>query len=252
MAIHAYQWQSRRKPDGLLIYRPAAVKDAKRISEDKWIGPFQMPDGERITNLWNDGAGHIWVTTPGGVYRVDAEKFLASKLVAGQTWTTSQWRKQYQKRLDASNWRCRVLDKIVAGKWDEAIAILDTHRGKLGTVTAKSDKAARDDHMDLLTWRALVTANRPDGTKQAIGLYERIIVDPLVDRFTKKIARKKILILLCKMEQYKEALRRSEEFYRLYPQGRKSSSEWKSLLELQLDKARKAVTAKNDLKAPDK
>ena len=73
-------------------------------------------------------------------------------------------------------------------------------------------------------------------------------------RDAQKHARGNILLLLCKTRQYEEALRRSEEFYRLYPPRRKSSSPYMSpeSVEYQLDKARKAFRTKNNSKAQNK
>ena len=211
-----------------------------------------MADRDRITDLWNDRAGHVWVTTGLNVYRVDTETFLASGAATAHTRTKEQWRGDYQKRLDASNWRCRVRAEALTGQWKKALRVLDEQRRLLGNVTAASDADKRGEHADLLTWRALVTANKPGGAKQAVGLYERIVADPLADRVAKYHARRSILLLLCKTGQQEQALRRSEEFYRLYPRGRESSLPHEGALELHLDKARKAAAIRNRPKATGK
>ncbi len=125
---------------------------------------------------------------------------------------------------------------------------MDTQRKLVGQVKVASDAAKKGDHEDLLMWRALVAANMPDGVKRAIGLYDRIASDPFVGRAAKRRARVDSLMVLCKTRQYEEALRRSGEFYRLYPPRRKSSSSYVSpeSLEYHLDKARKAKRVANE------
>ena len=250
MAINRSAGNPYRKRDGLLIFRPASSKG--KPAAHQWIGAFQMADGERITDLWSDQAGHVWVTTGLNVYRVDAETFLASDAAVAHTRTKEQWRREYRKRLGASNWRCRVRAEALAGQWKNALRLLDTQRKLLATSAAPSDADKRGEHADLLMWRALVTANKPNGAKQAVRLYERIVADPLADRVAKYHAHRNILLLLCKTGEYEQALRRSGEFYRLYPPRRGSSSRYKGVLELHLDKARKAVVIRNRLKATGK
>jgi hypothetical protein len=229
-----------RKRDGLLIFRPAPLGD--KTAANQWIGPFGTPDRERITNLWPDRSGHVWVTTPASVYRVDAKQLLVSKLAIGQTRTKKQWRSEYLKRMGGANWRCRVRTLVQTRQWSKAVKILDIQRKSLGTVTAASDAVKTGDHADLLMWCAEVMSKKPGGTSQAIKLYQQIEADPLVDRTARRDARRGIIVSLCKTGDHAGALKRAEEYYRFYPPRGGVSGDIKlDHMKAMIKKARKAI-----------
>lgn len=193
MSCNEKNASSARRRDGLLVFRPSALGDKTTVNQ--WIGPFLMPDRDRITDIWSGGAGHIWITTGSNLYRVNAQRLLSSQLAIGQTRTKKQWQSEYWKRLDKLSWQGRVGANVMSRQWTEALRILDTERRSLGTVTVSSSAAKKGSHADLLMWRAFMVSNKPNGAKQAIELYESIEADPLVDRTAKQNAHKYVILL---------------------------------------------------------
>ena len=243
MVVNHKRSRSYKNRDGVLIFRPSPRGD--KTTANQWIGPFMAPERDRITDLWTDRAGHVWITTGSNLYRVDAEQLVSSELAIAQTRTRKQWRDEYHKRLDSGNWRCRVRACVLTRQWSQAVKILDTERKSLGTVTAASDAVKKGDHADLLMWRAIVMSNKPDWEPRAIRLYEQIIADPLVDRTARRDARRGLIVSLCTSGDHAGALKRVEEYYRLYPPRGGVSSDLKlEHMEYMIRKARKAMSRK--------
>src|SRR5690606_10087049 len=95
--------------------------DADRM--DRWVGPLRSPDATPVFGLLGDETGQVWITTGGGIYRIDAAQL---ERLPGRS--TAQWRQQWQARLADADPAVRLRVHLASGEYDAALALAKAHQ----------------------------------------------------------------------------------------------------------------------------
>src|SRR5690606_21962140 len=96
----------------LAFYRPALHGQARPEHTDRWIGPMRPPDDTLVFGLLGDGHGHLWVTTSGGIYRIDVGQL---DQLPGRS--THQWRETWAARLANADPAVRLRTHLASGEY---------------------------------------------------------------------------------------------------------------------------------------